>query len=412
MKKRNLLLLCQHFYPEMVSTGLHMTELTTRLVKLFPENDIRVFCSNPSKSAFKQEVNKFETFEGVKIYRTGNRGEEHGKGLWGRFIFAFRYFISAFIFTFGSRKEIDLIIITTNPPFIGFIALLMKVCFAKPYLLITYDIYPDIAIKLGVIKGNSLIAGIWDMVTKSILRNADSIVVIGDDMKKIVESKVPSKLQHKICLIHNWADTDQVYPVEKKNNKFLIDKNFKDKDILLYSGNMGRTHNIEELLAAAKELSVHENIFFIFIGSGEKRKLVEQHIANKVSDNVLLLAFQPLALLSDTLSAATLSLICLEDEFTGLSVPSKTYGCMAAGTPIFGLLSSESEISQTIVKHNCGFVHNNESKMSLPDLILEALSDKTLLSKMGSNSRRAFLTNYELSVSATKYNQEIIGILH
>ena len=33
-EEKKLVLLCQHFYPEMVSTGMHMTELATRLAEL------------------------------------------------------------------------------------------------------------------------------------------------------------------------------------------------------------------------------------------------------------------------------------------------------------------------------------------------------------------------------------------
>ena len=84
---------------------------------------------------------------------------------------------------------------------------------------------------------------------------------------------------------------------------------------------------------------------------------------------------------------------------------------MAAGRPIIGLLDENSEIGLTIKKFDCGVVWNTNSKKSLSSLLKELLADTEKLERMAQNSYNAFLVNYDISISANKYNLMIAGIV-
>lgn len=62
--------------------------------------------------------------------------------------------------------------------------------------------------------------------------------------------------------------------------------------------------------------------------------------------NVQFLAYQPMECLSEMLSAADLALVCLDEAFTGLSVPSKSYGILASGTPFWALCSQTVKLGR------------------------------------------------------------------
>ena len=115
------------------------------------------------------------------------------------------------------------------------------------------------------------------------------------------------------------------------------------------------------------------------------------------SKNILLFPYQPFEHLSHSLSTADLSFVCLDSKFTGFSVPSKTYGLMALGIPIIGLLDDKSEIGNTILKYNCGKLWNKSSSKKLSDIIIETLENKKLLKEMGLNGYKAFKNNFDLS---------------
>ena len=405
MEQRRILGICQHFYPEMVSTGLHMTELFSGLAS-YQENKCKIFCSYPIKKEY-QALNppSTETFRNIDVHRSKNIGTEH-KSILRKLIYNLAFSTKAFFFTFKNRKEFDLILITTDPPFLAIISWMVKKVLNKPYALIMYDVYPDVAIKLDVLKEKGLISRFWRWINKKTYTNASKLIVIGEDMKKLIQARLPQIPEENYELIHNWSDQNFVHPIPREENIFIKEKGLEGKRILLYSGNMGRTHNIESILDAAIKIDgVHEDVVFVFIGGGIKKNLVTQHIEEKRSSNVISFPFQPFEILAHVLSSATFSFVCLDDDFTGMSVPSKSYGIMASGTPIVGLLRSDSEISESVKQHQSGWIWNSEINQDLSDFISNILADENEIKVRGENALSSFRSNYDLAISVDKYHQ-------
>lgn len=405
MTQKRILGICPHFYPEMVSTGLHMTELFTGIAG-YPENDFKVYCTYPIKEEYQAlNVPTTEVYKNVSIQRAKNVGAEH-KSLLSKLISNLTFTTKTFLYAMRKRKEYDLILITTDPPFLAIICWLMKKIFKKPYVLIMYDVYPDIAIKLDVLKEKGFVSRFWNWFNKRTFANASKLVVIGEDMKSLLQTNFPNIPGENYELIHNWSDKNFVHPIEREENQFIKDQSLEGKRILLYSGNMGRTHNVESILEAAIELDgKFDDVVFLFIGGGIKKSLVKEHIEEKRSSNVMQLPFQPFEILGHVLSSASFSFVCLDDDFTGMSVPSKSYGIMASKTPILGLLRSDSEIAETIKRDNSGWVWNSESNQPLSTLIEEILSDGSQIKTKGENAFKSFEQNYDLAISVDKYNE-------
>ena len=63
----NGLLICQYYYPDLVSTGLHMTELTTKMKELDPNLNISVFTAESDRNEFINTKQKTEVYKGVFI---------------------------------------------------------------------------------------------------------------------------------------------------------------------------------------------------------------------------------------------------------------------------------------------------------------------------------------------------------
>jgi glycosyltransferase involved in cell wall biosynthesis len=120
--------------------------------------------------------------------------------------------------------------------------------------------------------------------------------------------------------------------------------------------------------------------------------------------NVSFLPYQPMERLGEMLSAADLSVVCLESHFTGLSVPSKTYGVMAAGRALLGFLEPDSEIGRTIIERDCGVVLPNPTAEAVAKLLTELMADRPKLARMGANGRTAYLQEFTLSQAAERYD--------
>lgn len=397
--KQKLLLICQHFYPEMVSTGLHMTELATFINNNYDDVEIEVLCSHPSKNTFTDK-DLPAVYKNVKITRKKSNGKEHG-GVVSRLLFGTSFFLRVFFFLIFNQRKYKAFIITTNPPFLGIATIFLKKVFRKKYFLIVYDVYPDIAVKLGLLSSGSIVTKCWAYVTTSILKHAAAFSVIGRDMEKIILNKAKD-LKEKSVLIYNWSDAEHVKPIKKEDNIFLQQHpEFKNKYLFVYSGNMGRTHNMHDVLALANAFKSATNYHFLIIGGGAKYEEVKS-IA-KHEENITVLPYQPFEILPHVLSASAFCLVCLEKEFTGYSVPSKTYSVMAASKPIIAFLAKDSEIGMAVAEANCGFVIDDAADTAkIKEQIITAIENGSIAS-MGSNALSFFQKNYTLEISGNKY---------
>ncbi|MTI88125.1 MAG: glycosyltransferase family 4 protein [Balneolaceae bacterium] len=397
---KKVLLLCQHFYPEMVSTGMHMTELSEALTE--KGVDITVFCAPPVHDIenWNQEVPRSTKYNGIHIRRAKTLGK-HKSGLLYRLLFAFTYMIQTFFYTWRGRKKFDGILVGTNPPFLGIVTLIMKKVFGVKYSVIVYDVYPEYANNLGVIKHNSLISRIWFWITKSILSNSIANITIGRDMQKLIDKKTINSDVTNV-IIPNWSDESVIKPQKNKINSFRKELGLKNELIVLYSGTMNKSHNLEPLLDAA-ELLKDESIIFVFVGEGSNKENLIKLSKDKSLNKVRFLPFQPKSKLPDVLGSCDISVVCLNKKWTGISVPSKTYGIMAAGRPVMAFLEENSEIGLTINENNCGLVFENPTPKEIAEYLLKYEKNRDLLNEMGENSYEAFINNYTLDKSSEKY---------
>ena len=81
-------------------------------------------------------------------------------------------------------------------------------------------------------------------------------------------------------------------------------------------------------------------------------------VADKKLKNVLLLPYQKKEILPFSLGAADIGIVTLSEGAENISVPSKTYYTLAAGSAIIALASLESELALLIEKYNCGKLHS------------------------------------------------------
>jgi glycosyltransferase involved in cell wall biosynthesis len=402
-------LLCQHFYPEMVSTGMHMTELATRLAEFGWR--ITAFCAKPSwgTGGEPDDAARRLVHRGVEVVRVRTLGQQRGS-LLSRAVFAVTFVLSAGFELFRRPAKGTALVVTTNPPFLGLVGWLYSRLRKRPYLMIVYDVYPDIVIQLGVVAAGSRTAKYWEAVTRRILGDAAVVVVIGRDMADVVRRKVHRYGNARIVLIPNWSDERRVRPVPHDRNSFRRDNGLSDSFVVQYAGRFGRTHNIELLIRAAALLR-DTDIVFQFIGDGSKRAHIEKLAAELGLRNVQFLPYQTMERLGEMLSAADLGVVCLESRFTGLSVPSKAYGVMASGTPILGLLDRNSEIGRVLSETGCGLALSDPTPEEIATVVRELAGDHNQRRAMAEAGRRAFLRTYTLTRAAAAYDSALASML-
>ncbi|MBW8000404.1 MAG: glycosyltransferase family 4 protein [Planctomycetes bacterium] len=302
----------------------------------------------------------------------------------------FKYlFLAFFRYLFLSKNTF--VFLVPFPPFLHFIAYLFKRLRGQRYAVLVYDIYPDALINFGPLKESGLITKIWRKTNRVAWENADAVFTIGYKMAENLESMFDSSKTSagEVIMIPNWANTEWIRPIPKEKNEFAKKHNQVDNLTVMYSGNLGQMHDIETILAAAKELKNNNSIHFMIIGDGIKKKLVEEAKVRDQLDNLTVLPFQPEDILPQSLSTADIAIIALGKGSEGLSVPSKTYYSMASGAAIIALCQGNSEVALTINRHQCGLLVDPGDVHGMVNAIEGLLGDKQRLNLYRRNSRDA-----------------------
>jgi glycosyltransferase involved in cell wall biosynthesis len=111
--------------------------------------------------------------------------------------------------------------------------------------------------------------------------------------------------------------------------------------------------------------------------------------------NVRFLDYLPREALSESLSAANVSLVTEDPGVEGLLVPSKTYGILASGRPVLFVGSPQSDVARLVDEADCGVTADPGDGASLARVILGLRSDPARLARMRVNARRAAEERYD-----------------
>jgi colanic acid biosynthesis glycosyl transferase WcaI len=197
---------------------------------------------------------------------------------------------------------------------------------AAPVVVNIQDIYPDIAVAVGVLS-NPLAIRFFQWMERAIYRRAAAVVVIADGFKEnIVGKGVP---EDKIHVVPNWADPNEIMP-GPKDNAFRKKLGIGDRFSLSYSGSLSFNTNLDPVLGAA-EILTDEEFSFIIVGDGVKKGDLQRTAQERQLDNVQFLPFQPLDKYPSVLAAADMNLVTLNRQAAMASVPSKLFKMMASG---------------------------------------------------------------------------------
>jgi len=239
-------------------------------------------------------------------------------------------------------------------------------------------------------------------------QNADSIVALGNDMaERIVGKGVAST---KVTVVTDWADCESIHPVDES----ALRNDFPDRFIVMYSGNLGFSQQLETVLDAARLLAEDPRIVFLLVGEGARKKWLQERARELELKNVRFLPYQPRVRLADSLSVADLHLISLLPGTAGCVMPSKIYAILAAGRPVIAMMDQGSEVAALVNKHQIGKVVTPGDPWALADSITEALNDPERLMRMRDTARRLALEKFERKIVTAQFADviETVGLQH
>ena len=409
-KIKYVCILTQYFYPDVASTGQILTELAEDLAKY--GLNVEVITAQPSYEEFKKCPSK-EIYKGIYITRVWSTHFPKNNIL-GKIINMASFTLSSFFKVFFSHHaNNEIFLIVTNPPYLPVLGLTFKKFRKRPYISLIHDVYPDLAVKLGYLSPKSIVTRLWDKLDKIVLNNSEKIIVLGENMKKVIENKLKSypHTKNKLVVIHNWADGNEIFPVPRSSNWFIKKYGLEGKLVVLYSGNLGLSHPLEVLIDVAEALRQKE-ILFLFVGDGGKKPILEMLVEERKLENVKFLPYQSKENLAYSLSSGDIAIITMEQGIKGLSVPSKLYALMAAGRPIMGLVEKGSEVDVIVRKARCGFIFNPDDTEGIIKKINYLIKHPEVLTTLSGNARKYFELNFNRTLITKRYYEMINSLVN
>lgn len=302
----------------------------------------------------------------------------------------------------------DVVLLVSAPSFaihtVGLICRLKRV----RYHVLMHDLFPDVLEVTGAVPRGGIVSRVWRGLNRFFLRRAETVVVLGRDMRERVAEAIGVPLGD-VVIITNTADVENIDPLPRTENSLLKRLGLLDAVVVKHSGHLGRTHDIEGIVEAARRLAGDPDVRFLFIGDGPKRAWLEWVIAEESLDNVTVVDFLPKSEIRTSMTAGDLSLVAMLPGMSGLSVPSRIYDYLAAGQPVVAMADRQSEICRIVEEEGIGWIVPPRDVDGLVAAIREARSDPARLSLLGRRSRAVAEEKYLLSSAVRAYRELLLG---
>ena len=335
-----------YFYPDISAVSQLLGDLLCTLAE-DGEYNITVYCATSDYAGvLNQRDNRFNKLNIVRI-KTPNIGKRY---FINRIIGYSGFYMSIFLKIFLGRRW-HAVVSMSSPPLIAFPVSLALLFRKIPFIYYIEDLFPEILFDMNYLKRPWLIRKLQTL-NKIVMRRAESIVTIEEDMSRKVITNYP-KARGKTVDIPNWSH-DVVFLPASERKDFTI----------LYSGNMGLAHDFSLLEPLIKELLPVKNISYQFIGQGTRVEEIRSIFLKSGEKRVEFRGYTSRDAHGTTLAQAYLFVISQKKETVGDLLPSKLYSYLAAGRPMLFLGPRSSEIGRIILDNDFGVVVENTIDIS------------------------------------------------
>ena len=392
-----VLLLNQVFWPDVAATAQHGHDLGRYLAQHGVQ--VTALASRSLYSETGKALPREGGVDGIRIVRAGQ--SRFGKTALAARAFDFVSFYLAALWRAIWLPRQDIVVCFTTPPFIAFVGILLRWLKGTKVVCWTMDLYPDVPVAAGVLRRGSLAHSLFDAVDRFSLRHADRVVVLGRCMQqRLLEKGVDPK---RMEVINVWADGDEVSVRPIEGNALRTAWQVGDRFVIEYSGNFGIGHDGETMYRAMQATRADDSIRWVIVGGGTKRGELEAFVQAHDIVNAVLKPYQPREALGELLSLGNVHLVSVAENFSGLLVPSKFYGVLAAARPVLYVGPRESEVARVIEESKCGLVIEQGDSAGLVKAIETLHADPQLAQAMGRRAREVFERTFTRSHACERW---------
>jgi colanic acid biosynthesis glycosyl transferase WcaI len=379
----------RYFFPDQSATSRMLADLAFRLAERGVS--VAVVTSPQLYENPRAALPPYEVAHGVTIYRVSAAVRGRAR-LVGRALDYLSFHVAAGRALLKLLRRGDVVVAKTDPPLISIVV--SHAARWRGAVLVNWlqDLFPEVA---SVLTPKLIPKHIERQLTAArdrSLRRAAMNVVLGEGMRdRVLSAGIDAG---RVRIVPNWADTTSVVPMPTVDSvtrrRIALDGRF----VIGYSGNLGRAHEFETLIGAARLLRTDPRFAFLITGGGAKAEAVRNSVQSLGLDSFFFQSYQPAELLSDSLAAADAHFVSLLPALEGLIVPSKIYGILAAGRPVVFVGDPGSDLAKLVREQRCGVVVAVGDSEGLAAELRALRDDPGRLESMGTRARELALARY------------------
>ncbi|WP_270324462.1 glycosyltransferase family 4 protein [[Eubacterium] hominis] len=377
-----ILVVCQYYYPEnfqitpiceeLASKGNEVTVLTG-----LPNYPIGIVPNEYKKGKRDEYINNVHV---IRCYEVGRKS--------GIFYLALNYlsfYISASHHILKQNEKFDLVFIyQLSPILMGVPACKYAKKYKLPLFLYCCDLWPE-SIKMYIRNENNLIFRIFKHISKKVYSSCDEIAVQSYSFISYLST------------IHQINEKNIIYLPAFADESYL-QMNFESKNDIVdfvFLGNLGIAQNLIAVLESIKLIREKKGFKVHFVGDGTCLKEMKAYVKeNNLEDIVEFYGRRPVEEMVKFYTLADVCIVSLKsDNKTGLTLPSKVQGYMAAGKPIIGMIDGDTK--KVIKDSKCGICVPAGDIDGFSRAMVYLIDNKNILKELGTNARDYFKKNIE-----------------
>ena len=376
-----ILVVCQYYYPE----NFQITPICEQLVSDGYDVTVLTGLPNYPTGVVPEEYkngHRDEIVKGVHIIRCHEIGRKKGP-----LYLALNYFS----FVQSASRMVDSLDICFDLVFVYQLSpVLMGIPGKKyarkhnvPLLLYCCDLWPE-SLKMYIRNENNPVFKWIKKVSKNIYDSADRI--IGQSTSFLPYLKETHSIpDSKLTYIPAFAD------------ETYLTQDFTPEDEtvdFVFLGNLGIAQNLIAVLSAVEKIKNVPGFKVHFVGDGTVLDEMKEYVSDHGLDKIIeFYGRRPVEEMPAYYKLADACLVSLKaDNATGLTLPSKVQGYMAAGKPIIGMIDGSAK--DVIDEAGCGICVNAGDVDGLANGMRDFIEHKGKYANCGDKARQYFIDHF------------------
>jgi len=162
-----------------------------------------------------------------------------------------------------------------------------------------------------------------------VLRSFNIVSTISSGMMQRARDKgVPIT---SLRLLPNWSEIARFHKIELDQSLLKQLVVLDNKKVILYSGNIGEKQGLENVVLAAQQLKIAEDLVFLIVGEGANRNQLIKMASNLKLDNIIFAPLQSYEDLPRLLASSDVHLVIQKRGVSDAVFPSKLTNILAVG---------------------------------------------------------------------------------